>query len=77
MTKNNANVIIHIRVPGHLDDSRKSGIEHTLRGEPGVTAVKFAKKKFIRVDYNPAIVKSRRLLDSLSGQGLTASLIGM
>jgi len=72
-----ADVTVHIGEA--LEEERRAQLVDAVRGAEGVVAVGYDKDRphLMIVEYNPEQTDSRRVLDSVTAQGVHAELIGL
>ncbi|MBS4097279.1 MAG: hypothetical protein KGZ83_10650 [Sulfuricella sp.] len=69
-------VMIHF--DASLSESRRAGLEETIRGQNGVIAARFnpGREHLLVVAFDPVQVRAAALLAEARGAGYTAQLVG-
>lgn len=77
MTDNMVDVTIHIDEA--VDAEEREGIQDTLRGLDGVMAAAShdSTPHLVVVEYNPDLIDSHQILETVVDSGVNAELIGM
>jgi len=77
MKSHKANVIVHLS--GRLDSHRHHQIRQAVAARHGVggAASSYRTERLILVDYDPAAISATSILETVRGEGVEASLIGL
>jgi len=70
---------VTVHIDENISEEVRAKVEEHLRADEGVTSVHFSKDRphLLVVAYDPSHAASRRILETVLGEGLHAELVGL